>query len=188
MNIGANDIRAGNILLLEDELWTVTKLPTHIKPGKGPAYVQVEMKNLLTGTKTNRRFRSSDTVERAHLQEEPYSYLYVQGNNAHLMHSETFEQIEIPLELIADEKKFLIENLKVFISFFNEKPVKLTLPLTITMEIKETPPHIKSATAKAGYKKAQITEDLTVLVPSYMSTGDKIIVKTEDGSFVAKAE
>jgi elongation factor P len=186
--IGANSIRSGNILVLENELWVVTKLPIHTKPGKGPAYVQVEMKNLLNGIKTNHRFKSSDVVKKAYLQEEFYTYLYSVDGRACLMHTETFEQIEIPLDLINEERKFLIENLKVSISFFDEKPVKLTLPQTIIMEIKDTPPNIKSATAKAGYKKAEMTEDLTVLVPSYLSVGDKIVVKTEDSSFVEKAE
>jgi elongation factor P len=186
--IGANSIRSGNILVLEDELWVVTKLPVHTKPGKGPAYVQVEMKNLLQGTKSNQRFKSSDVVKKAHLQEEPYLYLYLQESSAYLMHAETFEQIELPLALIEEEKKFLVENLKVSVAFFNEKPVKLTLPQTITMIIQDTPPNIKSATAKAAYKKAQITQDLTVLVPSYLSVGDKIVVKTEDGSFLEKAQ
>ncbi len=186
--IGANSIRSGNILALENELWIVTKLPVHTKPGKGPAYVQVEMKNLLNGTKTNHRFKSSDVVKKAHLQEEPYLYLYSADENAYLMHAATFEQIELPLTLINEEKKFLVENLKVYVSFFDEKPVKLTLPQTITVVIQDTPPNIKSATAKAAYKKAQITQDLTVLVPSYLSVGDKIVVKTEDASFVEKAE
>lgn len=188
MNISANSIRSGNILVLDEELWLVTKLPEHTKPGKGPAYVQLELKNIRTGIKSNRRLRSSETVEKVQLDEKKFRYLYQQGKSLLFMNLETFEQVEFQEELLGDESKFLRDELDVSISFYNDQPVKITLPQTIVFQIEDTPPNIKGSTAKASYKKAKINEKLTVLVPPYLTTGDKIAVKVEDGSFVEKVD
>lgn len=188
MNISANSIRSGNILLLEGELWLVTRLPEHTKPGKGPAYVQLEVRNLRTGLKHNKKLRSTESVEKAHLEEKKFRYLYQQDNSLFFMDLETFEQIELPLSVVGESSKFLKDDLDVSISSFNGEPVKVELPQSITFEIQDTPPNIKGATAKASYKKAKLNEKLTVLVPTYLSVGDKIVVKVEDGSFVEKVE
>lgn len=186
MNISANAIRAGNILVIDQDLWLVTKLPEHTKPGKGPAYVQLDLENLKTGLKSNRRLRSSETVEKAQLNEKKFRYLYQQGDSLLFMDLETFEQVELPTRLLGGESKFLKDELDVTVYFYNEQAVKVALPQSIVFEIQDTPPNIKGSTAKASYKKAKVNDNLTVLVPPYLSVGDKILVKVEDCSFVEK--
>ena len=188
MKSSANSIRTGNILIFEDELWSVIKQPEHIKPGKGPAYIQIEIKKMFGSTKTNRRLRSSDTVEKAHLEERKHKYLYTLDKEVWFMDLETFEQTCIPIANAIEEKKFLTDDLEVSIAFFQGNPIKLILPTTVVLTITYTPPHIKGATATASYKKAEINPELTVLVPVYLESGDKIAVKTEDGSFIERVK
>jgi elongation factor P len=188
MNISANSIRAGNILVIDGDLWLVTKLPEHTKPGKGPAYIQLDLENLKTGLKSNKRLRSAETVEKAQLNEKKFRYLYQQEEALLFMDLETFEQVEMPLRLLGDESKFLKDDLDVTVYFYNEQPVKVALPQNIIFEIEDTPPNIKGSTAKASYKKAKVNGRLTVLVPPYLCVGDKIVVKVEDCSFVEKVD
>jgi len=189
MKIAANAVRAGNILIYNNDLWVVSKQPEHTKPGKGPAYIQVEMKNLKTGTKTNERFNSSDYLERAQLEQKEYQYLYMEGANLVLMDLETFEQIHLSEEVVGEENMpFLDDNMIVTVESFEEKPLNLRLPANVILEVMETDPVIKGATATSSYKPAILKNGIRVMVPPYLTTGEKIVVKTEDSTFVERAK
>ena len=187
MKITATTIRAGNILNYEGALWVVSKQPEHTKPGKGPAYMQVEMKNVKTGTKLNHRFNSSDYVERAQLEQRDFQYLYMEGDNLVLMDLENFEQMHVNKKIAEDKLPFLADNMQVTLEFFEEDPLNMTLPTTVSLVIEETDPVIKGSTATASYKPAILSNGVRVMVPPYLVTGEEIIVKTEDASFVERA-
>lgn len=188
MKISANSVRAGNILIHNGDLWIVAKQPEHVKPGKGPAYVQVEMKSLKTGSKLNERFSSSDYLDRAQLDQKEYLYLYLEGENLVLMDPETGDQIHLNQDLAEENLPYLTDGMEVTIESYEEKPLALYLPATVTVEIAETDPVIKGATATSSYKPAILTNGLRVLVPPYLTTGEKIVVKTEDSTFVERAK
>lgn len=188
MKISANAIRAGNIIVYNDDLWIISKTPEHTKPGKGPAYVQVEMKNLKTNTKLNERFSSSDYVEKAQLDYKDLQFLYSEGDNLILMDNQSFEQILISKKILGERLPFLEDNMIIKVQFYGEEPLGVELPQNIIAEIMETEPVIKGATATSSYKPAILTNGIKVMVPSYLVAGEKIVVKTEDISFVERAK
>ena len=188
MKITANSIKAGNILVHRDDLWKVSKSPEHVKPGKGPAYIQVEMKNLKTGNKLNERFSSSDYIERAQLEQRDFQFLYVEDENLILMDTENFEQMAISKKILGDKLPFLTDNMTVKVEFFQEEPLDIQLPQTIIDEIVETDPVIKGSTVTSSYKPAVLANGVKVMVPSYLTVGERIVVKTEDASFVERAK
>lgn len=188
MKISANSIRTGNILVYNNDLWVVSKQPEHTQPGKGGAYVQVEMKNLKTGTKRNERFSSSDHLEKAELEQKDYQFLYFEDNNIVLMDNQTFEQISVNKEILDEKLPFLTKNMIVKVEFYNEKPLSIELPATVILEIIETDPVIKGATATASYKPATLANGVKVKVPQYLEIGEKIVVKTEDLTYVERAK
>lgn len=188
MKIVATTIRAGHKLVYKDELWVVTKQPEHVKPGKGPAYVQVEMKNLKTGGKLNERLNSSDYVERAQFEQKDHQYLYAEGDNLVMMDMESYEQIHIDPKMLGEKLPLLQDNMIIKLEFFEEKPIGVELPATVTLEIIETDPVIKGATATSSYKPAILEGDVKTSVPPYLVTGEKIVIKTEDCSFVERAK
>jgi elongation factor P len=188
MKITATTIKAGNILLYENVLWVVSKQPEHTKPGKGPAYMQVEMKNLKTGTKINNRFSSSDYVERAQLEQRDFQYLYMEGDNLVLMDLENFEQMHVSKNIAEDKIQFLADNMQVTLEFYEETPLNMTLPSTVILTIEQTDPVMKGSTATASYKPAIMSNGVRVMVPPYLVTGEAIVVKTEDASFVERAK
>lgn len=187
MKISANTVRAGNILVHNGELCVVTKQPEHVKPGKGPAYIQLEMKNIRTGTKLNERFNSSDMLERAELEQRKFQFLYFEENNMVLMDTENFEQIYVSKDILEEKLPFLADNMIVQLEFHNEKPIGIELPPTVIDEVVETDPVIKGATVTSSYKPAILANGVKVMVPSYLTVGEKIVVKTEDASFVERA-
>ncbi len=188
MKIGANSIKLGNILVYEDGLWVVAKAPEHVKPGKGPAYVQVELKNLKTGTKVNKRLSSSDTVEKASLERSKYQYLYKDGSDLVLMDMTNFEQILVQSNILGEKEAYLTDNMEVEVETYDEKPLQIILPINVIVEIEDTQPYIKGAAVTSSYKNAKLTNGIVVMVPPYLTTGEKIIVKTEDNSFVSRAK
>ncbi len=188
MKISANSIRAGNIIVHNNDLWVVSKTPEHTKPGKGGAYVQVEMKNLQTGTKLNERFSSSDYVEKAQLESRDLQFLYLEDNAIVLMDNETFEQISLDQSILGERLPFLEDNIVLKVQFYEDKPLSAELPQTVIAEIEQTDPVIKGATVTSSYKPAILTNGIKVMVPSYLVTGEKIVVKTEDMSFVERAK
>jgi elongation factor P len=188
MKIIANDIRAGNVLEYQGKLWVVAKTPDHVMPGKGGAFVQVEMKDIRTGTKLNERFRSNDTVEKVHLDEKPYQYLFTEGDFLTLMDLESFEQISVPKDKLGDAIAYLQDNMQVQVCSHNESVLSLTLPETIIATIAQTEPVLKGQTATASYKPAILDNGVRVMVPPFVNQDDRIVVRTADSTYVERAK
>ena len=187
MKIQGNEIRPGMILQHKGDLWVVTKTE-HVKPGKGGAYAQVEMKSVTSGTKLNERFRASESVERVRLEERPHQFLYEQGDMLVFMDMDTYEQIELPKEFVGERAVFLKEGMTVTLEMHEGRPLGVKLPLHVTLEVVEAEPVVKGQTAASSYKPAVLENGLRVMVPPFISAGEKIVVNTEDLSYVKRAE
>lgn len=186
MKISAFDIRPGNLIEYNKKLWRVAKIQ-HVKPGKGGAFMQVEMKELQGKTKLNERFRSEDKVEKAHVDTREMNYLYQDGDNLIFMDNETYEQSPIPVSDLEGQMGFLLPNTDVKVTFHNEQPVGLDLPTTVVLEVVETDAAIKGQTASGSGKPAKLDTGLTVTVPTFVNVGDKIKVNTTTGEYVERA-
>ena len=185
MKINATEIRVGMILEHKDDLWEVLKTQ-HVKPGKGGAFAQVEMKSLNKNTKLNERFRSSETVEKASLEEIKFNYLYDDETDYFFMNPESFEQINIKKEIVGDKGKMLTENLKVTINFHDETPLSVILPNQIQSKIETTDAALKGQTVSSSYKPATLVNGLNIQVPPFIESGDEIIVDTRTIEYVKK--
>ena len=185
MKINAGEIRVGMLLEFKNDLWQVLKTQ-HVKPGKGGAFAQVEMKSLNKNTKLNERFRSSETVEKASLEETTFNYLYSDEVNYFFMEPKTFEQIEINKEIVGDKGKLLTENLEVSVSFYNEKPISIELPNQVQCKIETTDVALKGQTVSSSYKPATLDNGLNIQVPPFIESGDQIIVDTRNLEYVKK--
>jgi elongation factor P len=185
MKINAGEIRVGMLLEYKNDLWQVLKTQ-HVKPGKGGAFAQVEMKSVGKNTKLNERFRSSETVEKASLEETNFNYLYADENNYFFMDPKTFEQTEIKKEIIGDKGKLLTENLEVSISFYNENPISIDLPNQVTCKIETTDVALKGQTISSSYKPATLENGLNIQVPPFIDSGDEIIVDTRTLEYIKK--
>ena len=177
MKINVGEIRVGMLLEHKNDLWEVLKTQ-HVKPGKGGAFAQVEMKNIGKNTKLNERFRSSETVEKASLEENNFNYLYVDENNYVFMDPKTFEQKEIKKEILGKKGKLLTENLEVSISFYNENPISIELPNQVKCKIETTDVALKGQTVSSSYKPAKLDNGLNIQVPPFIESGDEVIVDT----------
>ena len=185
MKINAGEIRVGMLLEYKGDLWQVLKTQ-HVKPGKGGAFAQVEMKSVNKNTKVNERFRSSETVEKASLEEINYNFLYEDENNYFFMEPKSFEQIEIKKNLVGEKGKLLIENLEVSVSFYNDKPISVDLPNQVTCKIKKTDVALKGQTVSSSYKPATLENGLNIQVPPFIESGDDIIVDTRNLEYIKK--
>ena len=185
MKINAGEIRVGMLLEYKNDLWQVLKTQ-HVRPGKGGAFAQVEMKSVGKNTKLNERFRSSETVEKASLEETNFNYLYADENNYFFMDPKTFEQTEIKKEIIGDKGKLLTENLEVSISFYNENPISIDLPNQVTCKIETTDVALKGQTVSSSYKPATLENGLNIQVPPFIESGDEIIVDTRTLEYIKK--
>ena len=185
MKINAGEIRVGMLLEYKNDLWEVLKTQ-HVKPGKGGAFAQVEMKSVNKNTKLNERFRSSESVEKASLEEVNYNFLYEDENNYFFMEPKSFEQIEIKKDLVGEKGKLLIENLGVSVSFYNDKPISVNLPNQVTCKIKTTDVALKGQTVSSSYKPATLENGLNIQVPPFIETGDDIVVDTRNLEYVKK--
>ena len=185
MKINATEIRVGMILEYKDDLWEVLKT-NHVKPGKGGAFAQVEMKSLIKSTKLNERFRSSETVVKASLDEEKYNFLYKDENDFYFMNPETFEQINLNKNIVGEKGMLLSENLEVGINFHNENPLSITLPNQITCNIDTTDAAIKGQTVSSSYKPAKLDNGLNIQVPPFIENGDTVIIDTRTMEYVKK--
>ena len=185
MKINAGEIRVGMLLEYKNDLWQVLKTQ-HVKPGKGGAFAQVEMKSLNKNTKLNERFRSSETVEKASLEETIFNYLYSDDANYFFMDPKTFEQIEIKKETVGDKGKLLTENLKVSVSFYNESPLSIELPNQVQCKIETTDAALKGQTVSSSYKPATLDNGLNIQVPPFIEAGDEIIVDTRNLEYIKK--
>lgn len=185
--ISGVEIRPGNILEYETKLWAVLKIQ-HTQPGKGGAYMQVEMKEVTQGTKTNVRFRSADTVERVRLDQKDFLYLYSEGDDLVLMDNESYEQIHIKKEMVGDAIQFLQDNMEVSVEMYDGTPITIALPDDVILTVAETEPVVKGQTVSSSYKPATMENGARVMVPPFISAGDKIKVSTADASYIERAK
>ena len=185
MKINAGEIRVGMLLEHKNDLWQVLKTQ-HVKPGKGGAFAQIEMKSINKNTKLNERFRSSETVEKASLEETTFNYLYEDDQNYFFMEPKTFEQIEIKKEIVGEKGKLLTENLKVLVSFYNESPITVDLPKQVNCNIESTDAALKGQTVSSSYKPAILDNGLSIQVPPFIEAGDQVVIDTRNLEYIKK--
>ena len=185
MKINAGEIRVGMLLEFKNDLWQVLKTQ-HVKPGKGGAFAQVEMKSVNKNTKLNERFRSSETVEKASLEETNFNFLYKDDINYFFMNPKSFEQIEIKKDIIGDKGKLLTENLEVSVSFYNESPISVDLPNQVQCKINSTDVALKGQTVSSSYKPALLDNGLSIQVPPFIEDGDDIVIDTRNLEYIKK--
>ena len=184
--INGNEIRPGNVLEHNDGLWVAVKV-SHVKPGKGGAFAQVELKNLRNGSKLNERFRSADKVERVRLEQKDQQFLYENDGMLVFMDSETFEQIELPADLLGERRPFLQDGMIVVIEYYETEALSLRLPEKVTCAIEETEPVVKGQTAANSFKPALLDNGVRVMVPPFVATGEQIVVNTETMEYSERA-
>tara|TARA_A100001388_G_scaffold137172_1_gene101649 strand:+ start:871 stop:1431 length:561 start_codon:yes stop_codon:yes gene_type:complete len=185
MKINASEIRVGMLLEYKSDLWQVLKTQ-HVKPGKGGAFAQVEMKSLNKNTKVNERFRSSETVEKAAVEEEKFTFLYEDENNYFFMNPKSFDQINIKKEIVGEKGKLLTESLEVSVSFHNDTPISVDLPNQVSCKIETTDAALKGQTASSSYKPATLDNGLNIQVPPFIESGDIIIIDTRNLEYIKK--
>ena len=185
MKILGNEIKPGMLIEHKNDLWEVLKTQ-HVKPGKGGAFNQVEMKSLNKNTKLNERFRSSDSVEKAFLEEEKFNFLYEDENDYYFINQKTFEQINIKKNIVGDKGKLLTENLEVTVKFYNEKPLSVKLPNQISCKIDSTDVSLKGQTVSSSYKPAVLKNGLKIQVPPFIENEDTIIVDSRTIEYIKK--
>jgi elongation factor P len=186
MKISGVDIRPGNILEYERGIWKVAKIQ-HTQPGKGGAYMQVEMKNLQDGRKTNVRFRSADTIEKVRLDTKDYQYLYADGDMLVFMDKDNYEQIQLPADLLGDAAAFLQDGMEVSLELWDEKPISVALPEQVEATIVEADAVVKGQTASSSYKPAVLDNGVRVMVPPHIGAGTRIVVDVYERTYVGKA-
>ncbi len=185
MKINAGEIRVGMLIEYKNDLWEVLKTQ-HVKPGKGGAFAQVEMKSVGKSTKINERFRSSENVEKATLDEKNYNYIYEDENSYFFIDSKSFEQVEIKKEIIGEKGKLLSENLEVLISFYNDNPISVDLPNQVTCKIETTDASLKGQTISSSYKPAILENGLSIQVPPFIEVGDNVVIDTRNLEYIKK--
>jgi len=188
MKINGNAIRPGMVIEHQGRLWRAVKIQ-HTQPGKGGAYLQVELKDLQSGSKLNERFRSSETVDRATLEQRDYQYLYTDGTTFTFMDVETYEQIELSADMIGeDQVPYLQENMTVTIESHEDTPIGVQLPTTVVLEVTEADAVVKGQTASSSYKPAMLENGVRTLVPPHIAAGTRVVINTDDGSYVERAK
>ena len=185
MKINASEIRVGMLLEYKNDLWQVLKTQ-HVKPGKGGAFAQVEMKSVNKNTKLNERFRSSESVEKASLEEINFNYSYEDENNYFFMNPKSFEQVQIKKDIVGEKGKLLTENLEVSVSFYNDNPISIDLPNQVKCKIETTDVALKGQTVSSSYKPAVLDNGLNIQVPPFIESGDEIIVDTRNLEYIKK--
>ena len=185
MKILGNEIKPGMVIEHKDDLWSVLKTQ-HVKPGKGGAFNQVELKSVKKGTKLNERFRSSDSVERAILDDKKFNFLYEDENDCHFMDQVNFEQIQVKKSLLGQKSKLLKENMEVDVQFYEDQPLSVELPTTIELKIETTDAAIKGQTASSSYKPAVLENGINITVPPFINSGDKIVLDTRTLEYIKK--
>ena len=185
MKIYASEIRVGMLIEYKDDLWQVLKTQ-HVKPGKGGAFAQVEMKSVNKNTKLNERFRSSESIEKASLDEIKFNFLYSDETDYYFMDPKSYEQINIKKDTVGEKGKLLTENLEVTISFYNENPISIELPNQVKCKIETTDVALKGQTVSSSYKPATLDNGLNIQVPPFIESGDEVIVDTRNLEYVKK--
>ena len=187
MKINGNEIRPGNVLEYDKTLWVAVKTQA-VKPGKGPAYNQVELKNLIDGRKLNNRFGSDEKVERARIDTRDFQYLFKEGDMLVFMDNDNYEQISLAVDFVGDRAAFLQDGMKVTLEMHDERPIGIALPDQVTLAITETEPSIKGQTATSSYKPALLENGVRVMVPPFISPGERIVVDTNEVAYIRRAE
>ena len=185
MKILGNEIKPGMVIEHKNDLWSVLRTQ-HVKPGKGGAFNQVELKSVKKKTKLNERFRSNDTVERAILDDKKFSFLYEDENNCHFMNQTNFEQIQISKSLLGGKNKLLKENMEVNVQFYDDQALSVDLPSSIELKIESTDAAIKGQTASSSYKPATLENGIKIMVPPFINSDDKIVLDTRTLEYVKK--
>ena len=185
--IAGNEIRPGALIHHDGGLWMAVKTQA-VKPGKGGAYNQVELKNVVTGTKLNERFRADESVEEVYLEKKDFQFLYASGDTLTFMDTDTYDQIELNADFVGDQAQFLQDGMKVLVQTYEGKPIGIKLPLQVTLQVVEADPVLRGGTAAPSYKGATLENGMKIQVPPFINAGAKIVVSTEDGSYVRRAE
>ena len=188
MRVIASSIRKGNIIEREDGNLCVVLSAESFHPGKGTPTTQIDMRRLTDGVKITDRFKTTEQVERAFVEDKNFDFLYNDADGYHFMNQESFDQIQVPPDVVGDQAQWLQEGMKVIISLFNEIPVGIQLPQRVTLEVVETEPAMKGQTASSSYKPAKMSNGARVMVPPHVSIGARIVIQTEDGSYVERAK
>jgi len=186
MKMNGNEIKPGNIILHQDMLWVAVKCNA-VKPGKGGAFNQVELKNLIDGRKLNERFRAAETVVRVRLDQKPHTFLYDDGDAAVFMNSENYEQISLQKDFIGDRAVYLTDGMEVSLEFYEEKPISVSLPDQVVLEVAETEPVVKGQTSANSFKPATLSNGVRTAVPPFVDAGERLVINTEDGSYVTRS-
>ena len=187
MKVIASSLRKGNVVELGDRLYVVLK-SENFHPGKGTPTTSVDMRRISDGVKVSERWKTTDQVEKAHVDERSYDFLYEDGEGYHFMEPETYEQVVAPTDVIGDQSVYLQEGMRVFLQVFNGVPIALELPQRITVEVTETEPVVKGQTASSSYKPAQTDSGLRVMVPPHIGVGTRIVINTADNTYVERAK
>lgn len=187
MKINGNEIRPGNVIEHQNSIWAAVKVQ-HVKPGKGGAFAQVELKNLLDGRKLNERFRSAATVERIRLEQKDFQFLYAEGDMLVFMDTTTYEQLELQAEFVGDRAVFLQDGMQVTVEMYEERPIGVALPDQVTLEVSETEPALKGQTISSSYKPAIMDNGARVMVPPFITVGERIVVDTNELIYLRRGE
>ncbi|TDQ67385.1 elongation factor P [Maritalea mobilis] len=187
MKLNGNEIRPGNVIQHKGSLWVAVKVQS-VKPGKGGAFAQVELKDIVSGTKLNERFRAAETVEKVRLEQKEYQYLYEQGEMLVFMDNETYEQLELQADFVGDRAAFLQDGMTVTVESHEGKPLGISLPQFVTLTVTETEPVIKGQTAANSFKPALLENGIKVMVPPFIGQDEKIVIDTNEITYSKRAE
>lgn len=187
MKQSANSLRVGWVIEFKGKAWTVVKTQ-HVKPGKGGAFIQAELKSVEEGTKTNERFRVEDTVEKLMVEDKEFQFLFEDTTGLTFMDIETYEQLTLSGDILGDGRPFLLDGMKVFVNFISDKPVSVDLPNHVVCVVDETEPVVKGQTATSSFKPAILDNGVRVMVPQFINVGDKLVVATSDATYVERAK
>ena len=187
MKINGNEIRPGNVIEHDGGLWVAVKTNA-VKPGKGGAYNQVELKNLINGTKLNERFRAAETVEKVELERKDFSFLYEQGDALVFMDQESYEQLELDKDFVGERAAFLQDGMKVMVELYEDRPIGVDLPDQVTLTVTEADPVVRGQTAASSYKPAVLENGIRILVPPFIEAGERVIVDTNEITYLRRAD
>ncbi|GGL80448.1 elongation factor P [Wenxinia marina] len=187
MKVIASQVRKGNVLEIDDKLYVVLTAQ-NFHPGKGTPVTQVDMRRISDGTKVSERWKTTEQVERAHVEEKQYQFLYEDGEGYHFMEPESYEQVAVHPDVIGDAKVYLQDGMLVHLATHNGVAISIELPQKMTVEITETEPVVKGQTASSSYKPAMVDNGLRVMVPPHIGVGTRIVINTEDNSYVERAK
>ena len=185
--IAGNEIRPGSMIEHQGQLWVAVKTQA-VKPGKGGAYAQVELKDIVNGTKLNERFRSSETVEEIYLDKKDFTFLFAGEDSLTFMDTETFDQIELQKDFVGDQAQYLADGMKVMLQLYEGKPISIRLPAQVTLEVVEADAVMRGGTAAPSYKGATLENGMQIQVPPFINAGTRVVVSTEDGTYLRRAE